>query len=84
MSRIFIKTETVFDEYGRMIPQALIWEDGRKFDIDYVSDIKRIALPGIGRGDKYTIVIKGKKRELFFERSTNLSGNIIGRWYIES
>jgi len=36
-----------------------------------------------GQGDRYTIMVRGKQSYLFFERSTNLSGNNIGRWFVE-
>lgn len=36
-----------------------------------------------GQGDRYTVRIRGKQSYLFFERSTNLTGNNIGRWFVE-
>ena len=36
-----------------------------------------------GQGDRYTILIGGQQSYLFFERSTNLTGNQIGRWFVE-
>jgi len=36
-----------------------------------------------GQGDRYTVWINGKQSYLFFERSTELTGNIIGRWFVE-
>ncbi len=37
-----------------------------------------------GQGDRYTVWIRGKQSYLFFERSGALSGNNLGRWFVES
>jgi hypothetical protein len=36
-----------------------------------------------GQVDRYPIAINNKQSYLFFERNTNLSGNNIGRWFVE-
>jgi hypothetical protein len=36
-----------------------------------------------GQGDRYTVQVNGKQSYLFFERSTNITGNVIGRWFVE-
>lgn len=82
--KVYVDVTVEFDEEGRMFPQTLIWEDGRKYSIDRVTDIRQAAaMKAGGQGDRYTIIIGGKQSYLFFERSTNLSGNIIGRWFVE-
>jgi hypothetical protein len=49
-----------------------------------VLDIRQAAAMKVGgQGDRYTIRVKGKETCLFFERSTKLSGNVIGRWFVE-
>lgn len=85
MKKIYVKTDVVFDENGRMLPRCLEWEDGRKFSIDRVTDIRQAAaMKAGGQGDRYTIILCDKERFLFFERSTNLSGNILGKWFVEA
>ena len=37
-----------------------------------------------GQGDRYTVWIRGKQSYLFFERSGVLSGNNLGRWFVEA
>ena len=59
-------------------------EDGVTYEIDRVVDIRQAAaMKAGGQGDRYTIVVRGKKSYLFFERSTNQTGNNIGRWFVE-
>ena len=67
-----------------MIPKSLVWEDDTTYHIDKVTDIRQAAaLKAGGQGDRYTIHVNGRQSYLLFERSTNLSGNVIGRWFVE-
>ena len=43
MNRIYVKIRADFDENGIMLPRVIIWEDGRRFPIDRVSDIRQAA-----------------------------------------
>jgi len=82
--KVYVAVNANFDEYGRLIPASLTWEDGTKYQIDEVTDIRQAAaMRAGGQGDRYTIWINGQKSFLFFERSANLSGNNIGRWFVE-
>ena len=82
--KVYVAVLAGFDQYGQMIPRKLIWEDGRTYTIDKVTDIRQAsAMRAGGQGDRFTIWINGKQSYLFFERSANLSGNIIGRWFVE-
>ena len=85
MSKKYVKANVCFNDEGLMIPREIIWDDGRKFEIDRVKDIRQAAsMKAGGQGDRYTIILCGKERYLFFERSTNLSGNVIGKWFVET
>lgn len=82
--KVYVAVRAEFDEYGTMFPREITWEDGEKFEIDRVLDIRQApALKAGGQGDRYTIMVKGQQSYLFFERSTNLTGNVIGRWFVE-
>lgn len=55
-----------------------------KYEIDRVTDIKQAAAMKCGgQGDRYTIWVNGKMRYLYFERNASLTGNNIGRWFVE-
>ena len=82
--KVFVAVNVDHREYGVMIPREITWENGRKFEIDKVSDIRQAAaMKAGGQGDRYTITVQGKQSYLFFERSTNQTGNNIGRWFVE-
>lgn len=82
--RVYVNVEVNFDSTGRMLPRALIWSDGKKYDIDRVLDIRpAYAEKAGGQGDRYKIKVRGADRELFFEHSADLSSPIVGRWFVE-
>ena len=82
--KVYVEVNASFGEDGQMYPKSLVWEDGTRYIIDKVTDIRQAAaMKAGGQGDRYTIIINGKHSYLFFERSTNLYGNVIGRWFVE-
>ena len=82
--KVYVAVRVEFAADGTMLPRELTWEDGHKYTIDRVIDIRQAAaMKAGGQGDRYTIVVNGQKSYLFFERSTNLSGNNLGRWFVE-
>jgi len=83
-AKVYVAVQAAFNADGIMLPQVITWEDGHKYTIDRVIDIRQAAaMKAGGQGDRYTIVINGQRSYLFFERSTNLTGNNIGRWFVE-
>lgn len=82
--KVYVRVLASFREDGVMLPRALIWEDGTRYNIDRVSDIRQAAASKAGgQGDRYTVNINGRRSYLFFERCTELTGNNIGRWFVE-
>lgn len=82
--KVYLSVNADFDSEGTMIPREITWETGEKFIIDKILDVRQApAMKAGGQGDRYTILIKGKLSYLFFERSASLSGNNIGRWFVE-
>ena len=53
---------------GTVLPLEIEWDDGRKFVIDRVLDIRKAAsTKGGGKGLRYTCRILGKQRYLFLD-----------------
>lgn len=83
-SKVYVAVKADFREDGVMLPREITWEDGRRYKIDRVADIRQAAaLKAGGQGDRYTVIINGRQSYLFFECSTALAGNNIGRWFVE-
>lgn len=82
--KVYVDVQVAFRADGTMLPREITWEDGEKFEIDRITDIRQTAaMKAGGQGDRYTIYVHGHQSYLFFERSTNLTGNNIGRWFVE-
>jgi len=82
--KVYVAVKADFNESGIMLPREITWEDGRRYAIDRVLDIRQAAaMKAGGQGDRYTVRIQGKQSYLFFERNASLSGNNIGRWFVE-
>jgi hypothetical protein len=75
LSKIFVEVIAKFTKDGGKIPLTIVWEDGRRFDIDRVTDIRRAAsLKAGGQGIRYRCRIKGKETYLWLEDDT---------WFVE-
>ena len=83
-AKVYVEVISVTKPDGLMLPRALVWEDGQKYKIDRVSQIKQAAaMKAGGQGDRYTIWVNGQQSYLFFERNGSITGNNIGRWFVE-
>ena len=83
-AKVYVAVNADFRDDGIMLPREITWEDGRKYEIDCVTDIRQAAaMKAGGQGDRYTVMIGGHMCYLFFERSSNFAGNNIGRWFVE-
>ena len=64
-----------FDLEGIPWPQAIVWEDGRRFAIDRVIDRRHAASMKVGGfGIRYTIAIEGQQKFLWQDNKG---------WYVE-
>ena len=58
--KVYVAVKADFAADGTMFPRIITWEDGEKYEIDRVSDIRQApALKAGGQGDRYTIWIGG-------------------------
>ena len=73
--KIYISVKAVFYPEGGFKPTSLVWEDGREYAIDRVTDIRRAAsLKAGGTGIRYTCKVAGQQVYLFLEDD---------RWFME-
>ena len=74
--KVYVGVDAHFDGKGNVIPVAVIWEDGRRYEIDKVTRIaRRASLRAGGTGIRYTCIINGQQSYLFYE------GN--QKWFVE-
>lgn len=73
--KINLEVNADFDLDGNIRPRAIIWEDGRVYEIDRVLDSRRApSLKAGGVGMRYICRIRGRTVKLF---------NDEGKWFME-
>ena len=59
-TKVYVQVNVQFREDGIMLPREIIWEDGVRYEIDRVTDIRQAAaMKAGGQGDRYTIMVHG-------------------------
>ena len=82
--REYVGITVDFTPEGLMLPRFLTWADGRRYEIDRIKAVHAApALKAGGQGDRYTVMIGGQERYLFFEHSADGGDRKIGRWFVE-
>ena len=76
MRKVYVDVTLKQDKYGTIVPLTVTWEDGRKFEIDRVIDVRRAASTKVGgNGVRFTVRILGKETYLFDDGE---------RWFVEA
>jgi hypothetical protein len=74
-NKIYVSVKADFYPDGGFKPTSFIWEDGREYNIEKVTDIRRAAsLKAGGTGIRYTCRVQNKEVYLFLEEN---------RWFME-
>lgn len=82
--KVYVKVTSDFDASGFMLPRSITWSDGRVFTIDAVKDFRPASSLRSGHiGDRYTVLIHGTEKYLFFEKPNAPFSSQIGRWFVE-
>ena len=83
LPKVYVPVKVSFDADGNIIPTEITWENGRRYLIDKVTKVRHAAaMQSGGQGDRYTIMVGGRESYLYFERSKNLTGKNLGRWFV--
>lgn len=76
MGKKYISVTADFSENGQVRPVRLNWEDGRRFLIDRIIDVRKAAsLKAGGIGIRYTCMISGKQIYLYKDQD---------QWFMEA
>ncbi len=74
-TKTYVSVIARFDTAGNIFPGVIIWEDGRRFSVDRVIDVRPCAsLRCGGFGIRYTCRILGRETYIFLEEN---------KWYVE-
>lgn len=74
--RVYVKVVAEISPEGAVNPLSVEWEDGRRFAVDRLVDVRRaVATKAGGQGMRYTVYISGHETYLFEDE---------GRWFVEA
>ncbi len=74
-SKVYVDVLAKYSRDGGLIPVSFVWEDGKRYSIDRVTDVRRAAsLKAGGMGMRYTCTVCGKETQLFLDEE---------RWFME-
>jgi len=73
--KVYVDVTAEFKADGTVVPLSFVWEDGRRYEIDRITDVRRAAsLKAGGAGIRYTCYVSGRQTYLFREED---------RWFME-
>ena len=75
--KVYVNVTAEFTTDGRLLPKSFAWKDGRTYEIQRVTDVRRAAsLKAGGAGMRYTCIVNGRESHLFYEDNN--------MWFMES
>lgn len=67
-NKVYVDVTAEFSKDGDLVPKSFRWEDGQVYEIERIKDVRRAAsLKAGGVGMRYTCVIDGQEKYLFYE-----------------
>ena len=82
--KVYIDVNVAFRSDGSMLPRSILWSNGRTYPIDRVLNVRACnAARCGGQGDRYTVMMRGQRRYLYFEHGLDPDDSRIGRWFVE-
>jgi len=74
--KVYVTVEVLVDEAGITHPKVIIWNDGRRFEITSISDVRQAACQNAGgTGIRYTCRIGDRDAFLYYENP---------KWFVDS
>ena len=77
MAKVYVEVIARFTKEGYLRPCSIVWEDGRKFEINSIIETRRAAcLSAGGTGIRYACRISGHTHYLYYEGAN--------MWFVDS
>jgi len=78
-NKVYVKVNAFIDTEGNVYPISFTWEDGYKYEIDKISEIRPAAsLKAGGTGIRYSIKVHNKQTYIWLEETNGAC-----RWFLE-
>jgi len=77
--KVYVEVNEDHKEDGTILPRSFVWEDGRRYTIDKIIDVRPAAsLKAGGAGLRYTVAVLQKEVYMFLEEDRE-----VFRWFME-
>lgn len=77
--KVYVKVRVLTDLSGAVMPEEIIWENGKHYPIDRVSDVAAVD----SRRAAFTVHLGQETRLLYLERLPVPGTQCFFRWYME-
>ena len=78
-SKVYVEVNADHLPDGSILPRSLVWENGRRFRVDRILDVRPAAsLKAGGAGLRYTVRVHDKETFMFLEDDHG-----VNRWFME-
>lgn len=75
MVKKYVSVIALMGKKGEVRPLAILWDNGVRYEIDRILEVRKAFSQLGGCGILYSCMIQGQRRNLFYE---------VDRWFIES
>ena len=73
--KVYVDVDVHFTKDGELVPTAIIWENGHRYEIDKITQVaRRASLKAGGCGLRYTCIVGGRQSYLYYE---------VDKWFVE-
>jgi len=77
--KVYVEVNEDHKADGTILPRSFLWEDGKRYAIDRVIDIRpAVSTKAGGIGLRYTVAVRHREVFMFLEESRD-----IRRWFME-
>ena len=77
MRKVYVGVNAAFSPEGIMVPLSLVWENGRRYEVDRMQHFCRDPLARVGgSGVRYTVRVLGRKTHIWYDELEH-------RWFME-
>ena len=77
--KVYVEVNADHKSDGAIIPRSFIWDDGVRYEVDRIKDVRPAAsLKAGGTGLRYTVLVQNRETFMFLEESHG-----IVRWFME-
>ena len=78
-NKVYVEVNVDHTTDGKVLPRSFVWEDGVRYEVDRIIDVRRAAsLKAGGAGTRFTVRVRNKEVFMFLEEDHGTD-----RWFME-